>query len=195
MRAYFLLFIFALACVCGCANQSEPSIPIKPAAGPILIDASPKEQSWQGVGGVSMGDKRRIYGYVGFLWDERYLYLRVKCLLGKVLPETIKLRLQFAHREYLAPYEILITADGKCLNPKYSMLPLPELPSEDVTCKATSNDKNWEAEIRVSLMAIKALGNKVRLTAAISGMRRVLPKGKPAAFAGTRTGLMHFVYP
>jgi len=195
MRAYFPLFIFALVCICGCANQSEPSIPIKPAASPILIDASPKEQSWQGAHGVSISDKRGTYGYVDYLWDERYLYLRVKCPLGKVLPKTIRLRLKFTHRDDLAPYEIIVTWDGKCLNPNLSTLPLPELPSEDVACKATSNHKNWEAEIRVSLMAINAIGNKVRLTAAISGRRKVVTKRKPPVFAGTITRLMHFVYP
>jgi len=43
-------------------------------------------------------------------------------------------------------------------------------------------------------MAIKAIGNKVRLTAAITGIRKSGANKKPSAFTGTITRRMHFVY-
>ena len=190
----FKLSIIGLCLLTGCADQSEPSFLVKRTAEPIKVDASFDEPAWKTTHGVAIADEHTTDGYFYSLWDDRYLYLRVRCYRTDVHRESLRLRLQFQYREHAAPFDVEITTDGRCLDPTLSRARRVEMSPERVVCKTASTDKAWEAEIRVSLLAINAIENRITATVTLRGICGVGRKKGPTVFTGTRAGVLHFDY-
>jgi hypothetical protein len=171
----------------------------------MAMEASVDTAGWKDSHALNLEDVRGVRascGHISAMWDEKYLYLRVAYFDTRVDPASMTLQLAFpadqakpvAEPFVMAPFAVLITSDGKCLDPSFADRPRP-LPPERVSCETSWDGSRWEARVRLSLTFAHAVGNKVGIAAKLSGAYGGKPApGLPTFFAATAAGMMHFAY-
>jgi len=194
---FALTMLAAITCMAGCNSKAVPLLWVRPTSDPSVFNAGFGDDAWRNAQSRPLANKERCYGYIRYLWDEKNLYLRVKCpRYVDINPETLKLILRLKCREGTSRFEVWITHDGKCLDPTYSIGPRPMAP-ERAACRTLLNEEFWEARIRLPFASIHAFGNRLDLTAILSGTgthKRGPQSGLPFQFTVTVTGELYFDY-
>lgn len=182
MKSLSILVVCTASCFLGCRSPEEVPLTAWPAPAGFSIQED-REDVWRS---ASHGSP--------LIWDDKYLYVRIACYPVDKKPGRFLAVLTFnlangAPSVQLPARTIHVMLNGKCYDPGVYNAGLAELPPEEASCRVTMKGDLWIGVVRVSLSAIRAVGNPIVMNVVLHGVH---DRRGPEYM---RTDALKFAYP